>query len=404
MKPCLLQFVLLAALLPALSGTSVFAANPNLHDVIDDYQAGRYAEAETTALTLATVPEMPTPQAWLIVAAARQKTGRPQLAAEAYEAFLTSEPSLLMREYAFRQLTLCRRQGDAENPDFEELSPQTMDLLARVSETPFSRKTEHFQIFTWNEALVEQIAKRGEHHLRQIREMILPEQSTLPCFVEVYVWPNHAMFADSAPGAMDHAGASTCFTGLARDITARIDLVQTGVDGQFDLDLLQRQLPHEICHIVLRSFFREVNLPQGPIDCPLAIEEGLATLCETGPANRQYMMIAGRALITTPEIYRLDSLLAYRKYNQIRQLDGFYAVSYSFLDFLRDRLTPEQFRLFLQELRYGRSVREAIQRALLLPETPELLAQIEEAWSEYTVLQGQLLEVLSSALPEETTK
>ena len=75
----------------------------------------------------------------------------------------------------------------------------------------------------------------------------------------------------------------------------------------------------------------------------------------------------------------------------------FYAQSSSFVEFLRGRLSAEQFRDFLEHIKGGCTVVDAIQRSLYLPADATFLSSLASAWEDHAVEQAQFMEALAGA-------
>jgi hypothetical protein len=291
---------------------------------------------------------------------------------------------------------------------------QQPDLSKRVASRNPDRATNpvevvtspHFRVHCANRELGDILAGQAELDLRRIRESLIVEKVDLPYIVDIHVWPDPQKYLAEAPHA------STDSVGCASEVhtddgppTQRIDLLHRSDDNVFLTNLLQRVLPHEICHIVLREYMRQ-GRPQNSGDrangdpCPLALHEGLAMLAEnrTDEDRIRLAALAACANTETP-LLQIQKLLSRQRYNQTTDDKKaiFYAASYSFAEFLRGRLNDEQFGEFLAHVRRGCSVPVAIQRAMYLPHNKKFPKELAKAWKQYAILQGQILQTLEQA-------
>jgi len=349
---------------------------------------GQYAAAEHQARAAATNPQDPLPRAWAVVGAARQRQGLYASAARAYRLFLGSTDSPDMREYALEQIRICALGLQAPAvpaAPSKRLDKEARDRLAGVHDQTYTESSEHFVIRARNPQLARLLAAEAEAALDRICRVILAGQD-YPHSVRINVWPDHDTYLSHAADAPEWSGGSFSFQVNAGIATRQIDLTQRDEEGAFAVIMLDRVLPHEMCHLVLREYF-------GDAACPLFLNEGLAMMSEYGPEGRRIDLaskaIAGRARIS------LQELLARRRY-QITRPAVFYAEAFSFVEFLHSRMTVRQFKAFLGHVKSGCTVCDAVQRSLYVPAEESFLPALASAWEDHAVEQAQYLRALAA--------
>lgn len=380
--------ILGASALLAITSTSD-PSTEGIQRALHSLEVGQYTQAEQQALALATDAVPPAPRAWAIVASSRQRRGQYASAARAHRLFLAAATHETAREYAVQQIQTCEqalqpvRDRTVAAPS-RRLSRDDLRRLAEVHDRTYTESSEHFVVQARNSRLARFVAAEAERALDRICRVILVGRE-YPHSVTINVWPDRRTYRANADDAPEWAGGS--FGIVARDglVTRRIDLTQRQADGQFDTRMLDRVLPHEMCHLVVQEYF-------GDSTCPLFLNEGLAMLAEAEPdgarAELAAKTLAGRSGLTLGWL-----LLAGR--GDLNQPGVFYAESYSFVEFLRDRLSPQQFRAFLEEVKGGCTVAEALQRALYLPSGDSFLADLAAAWEDHAAAQGLFFQALS---------
>lgn len=350
------------------------------------YRAGRHRLSEQLALELADRQHRPLSRAWLVVAEARRKLGRETSAAEAYRKFLASCESPRLRKYVQRQLreTSSRRVHNP-GPDLstETLTPHEMDQLGRVDQKQYVETTEHFVIRSHNAKLARLLAERAEDALRRICGVLLGGQAW-PHTVDIYVWADREQFQRHAEDAPDYSGGNFTIRYGPEGAVRRIDLTQRDDEGRFDAVMIDRVLPHELSHLVLHEFFGESH-------CPLFLDEGLAMLAEAEPDDNR-IVLAGTALAAGRHLPLPQLFLTTR--SDLDDPAVFYAQAVSFVEYLRDRMSREQFRRFLENIRSGSPVTDALQRALYVPPDEEFLSELARAWQDHAVAQAQYIRAL----------
>jgi hypothetical protein len=334
--------------------------------------------------------ERPVQRAWLIVAAARQRRGRHRGAIDAYREFLGACAAADEREYVLRQIDRCAaalRPRVRRRPPSEWLSAEEKADLAEVEDDFFTETSRHFIIRAKNEELPKLLAREAERSLQRICTVILRGQA-YPHVVDLTVWADRKEYLANASDSPEWAGGS--FTYAQRDgaVTRRIDLTQCDAAGAFDTEMLDRVLPHEMCHLVVKEYF-------GDAACPLFLNEGLAMMAEhVGDPRRA--VLAGAALAGEKGIPLADLFVAHRADLAAPRI--FYAEAFSFTGYLHARLTARQFRDVLEHIKDGCAVADAIQRALYAPPRDDFLARLAAAWTDHAITDAQFLRALGDGL------
>jgi len=387
--------VLGGAGLAAMAGLDLASPAEETQRALTALSEGNWALAERIAAAAVQANRDQSWRAWLIVGAARQRMGRHEEAARAYREFLSMGPRPAERGYAIASIRHCQRAGrhrERFGPVSRRLSAEQRKGLARVDERTYMQSSDHFLVRANNDELAALVATQAEAALRRICDTLLSGQ-TFPHAVDVNIWPDVKQYATHATSAAEWAGGSYS---IERDdsgqIVRRIDLTQLDANGQFDTDMLDRVLPHEMCHLVLAEYF-------GDAHCPLAVNEGLAMMAEATVDNGRVRM-AGVALLGTQRI-ALGDLLRLEQCDK-NNAQVFYAESFSFTSYLHARLTGEQFREMLAHVKAGMALDQAIQRALYVPPDERFLGRLARAWETEAARQTQFLEALDTKLAGAT--
>ena len=381
-----------------LTAVATGAARPDsepkasVQTAIESLRAGRLKLAEKQALEVVTRGEKSAPaaawRAWIVAAAARQRRGQFAAALGAYRKFLSSCSSSGLRLYALREIFKCqvaeKLAGPSQAPSLR-LSEDQLDQLAAVDDDWQVARSTHFNIRTRNATLTRLLAVEAEAFLERIRSLLLGPRA-YPHKVDLYVWVNREDFLAHAEAASQWSGAAFSFCVKDGVAVRRIDLTQLDESGRFAIAMLDRTLPHELCHLLLREYF-------GDAPYPLFLNEGLAMMAEWQVDNGR-LLLAAAALAGEAKI-PLQALVAYQRAD-LANPAVFYAEAFSFTEFLHGSLTSGQFRAFLEQVKNGCGVIEALQRALYLPQSEDFLATLQAAWENYAIAQGQYLRALAS--------
>ena len=207
-----------------------------------------------------------------------------------------------------------------------------------------------------NGKLSKLVVAEAERQLDNICSSLLVSQEYAGS-VEVNIWLDHAEYVAHAADAPEWSGGSYSLRVENGLTMRRIDLTQLDDKGNFATVMIDRVLPHELCHLVVRDFF-------GDAACPTYLNEGLAMLAEP-EADNQRVMLAGTALAGKGRVPLAQLLVQQTKF-QAGAADAlvFYAESYSLLLFLHGRLSQQQFRDVLSHVKAGCPLHEALQRVL----------------------------------------
>ena len=380
-----------AMLAGAIEATTSSPTDPvdHLQAALANLHAGRLREAELQASVLATDPQSSSSRAWLVVAAARQRRGKYVSAARAYQIYLQQCDSASLRQYVRRQIRHCRSQAKpavAMEAPSAKLTDDDRKALLAVDDKRHVESSEHFVVRAPNARLARLIASQAEKDLARICAEILPGQEYAHS-VDINVWTDHKEFLDNAQDAPEWAGGAFAIEIQDGTITRRIDLTQKDRNGQFAAVMLDRVLPHEMCHLVTHEYF-------GDAGSPLFLSEGLAMLAERQVSNDR-VLLAGLAMGSQKHL-SLESLLTTKTNSIIEKPSLFYAESFTLAEFLHSRLTREQFAKMLHHIKNGCTTADAIQRALYMTPSEEFLTKLEKSWEEHTIAQAQLVEALAS--------
>jgi len=360
-----------------------------LHQALRLLQAGHYAEADRLAAALAADANHPMPRAWLVAAQARQYLRQFPAAAEAYKSFLAASDTPVGREYVQRQLSLCEAAaeppaGDSSLPSLR-LTAQDRKELAVVEANEVVQTSEHFIVTARNAKLAKLIDQEAESALKRVCGLILGGQE-YPHRVRIHVWVDRKDYLTHASGALNWSGGSFTLTRDAGVVNRRIDLAQLDGKKALSLATIDRATPHELCHLVVAEFF-------GDAPCPLFLSEALAMLAEPQLDNDR-LLLAGTALAGKGKIPLADLLIV--EAGRIDKPDLFYAESYSFLLYLRQRMGEKALAAMIENVKNGSPLAEALQRALHSPEDPDFLKLLQAAWEKYAIDQAQYIRALRS--------
>ena len=353
---------------------------------LERLRAGQHYRAELIATEL-TEDEAFTGRAWLIVAESEFRRGEPSKALAAYQQFLKTCDSVSARQYVVARMATCRQADQTPTPTAvpsDSLTDRQKASLAAVDTRTHTATSRHFVVQAHNAAVAKLVADEGEQALSRICGDILPQE--YPHTVEVFVWADHKDYLANAPNAPEWSGGSFSIDVRNGVIYRRIDLTQLDEQRKFSTVMLDRVLPHEMCHLVLKEYF-------GDAACPLFLNEGLAMLAESG-LHTQRLILAGAALAGDEKIPLEKLLVAARPDHNHEGV--FYAEALSFTEFLHSRLTRQQFKTFLAAVKDDCAVADALQRALYVAPRPDFLATVAAAWEARAVRQGQFLKALQA--------
>lgn len=356
-----------------------------LQRALDSLKKGDYEGAELRSQALLR-RNADLNRVWLVIAKSRQERKMYNEAAAAFRNYLTDCPSGELRQFVAEQIQSCRKAASAPAPlqaATAGLTPHDLLDLARIDEAAHTESSEHFVVKARNAKLAKLVVGQCETALARICGDLLGGQE-FPHSVRINVWGDAKEYRDNAQDAPEWSGGAFSVTTAGGVTIRRIDLTQTDGDGKFSTIMLDRVLPHELCHLVTQEYFGDAN-------CPLFLNEGLAMLSETVVDNGR-LTLAGAAL-SGKERLPLERLLSSRR-DGMDKVEVFYAEAYSFTEYLRTRLAARQFKDFLDHVRGGCTVADALQRALYLPDDDAFLPALAEAWQDRAIQQAQATRAL----------
>ncbi|MFP4354026.1 MAG: peptidase MA family metallohydrolase [Phycisphaerae bacterium] len=363
------------------------AAGPDaVHQALNLLQASEYARAEQLALQ-STQDSSNSRRGWMIAASARQRMGQHAEAIAAYQMVLRQEKTGQMAEFARSQIQLCRqaianRQKTAEAPS-AALSQADRKQLAAVEDRVHVETSTKFVVRARNARLAKVVLKEAERSLERICNDLLNGMQ-FEHNVDVYVWTDRKEYLKNASDAPEWSGGSYSLKRKEDGISRRIDLTQRDDEGNLSLKMLDRILPHELAHLVIREVF------QGG-QCPLVVNEGLAMLAEYEIDNER-IRLAGTALAGRMKISLAQLLTSH--WHDLENPAVFYAEAYSLMEFVYTRLNRRQQKSLLEHMKDGSTFTDALQRALAIPHDETFAKRLEEAWQDHAIAQAQFLNAL----------
>jgi len=346
---------------------------------------GDYEQAERAAQDVLSHNHPLSGRAWLIVAAARQRAGQFAQAADAFDAYLADPNNRTDREFALQQRDACKQAQTSPTtlqPPSQRLTRLQLVELAQAGPQKAVESSRHFIVYSYNGTLSKLVAIEAELALARIGELLLGGRE-YPNTVEIHIWPDRNAYVANAVDAPEWAGGSYSLATRDGLTVRRIDLTQTTPTGQFSTEMLDRVLPHELCHLVTRESF-------GDAPIPLFLNEGLAMLAEALPDNGR-ILLAGAALAGREKLSLHELLLMQRHTLETKAVGVFYAESYSLLAFLQTRLSERQFLELIENIKLGCSFRDALHRAVGTPQDDKLLPALAANWEAHAVEQAQFL-------------
>ncbi len=370
-----------------------------IHKAMVMLEENRFGMAErlaTIALNDKTNPSKDSHRAWLIIAMSRKGRGQYADAIKAYDEYLKNNLDSNQKKFAISQKQDCSQLANqASSSTSEKISAKQLYDFSKIDPRSIRASSKHFIIHARNRKLAEFMAKRAEIELDRILQKLPLDKLGLDKKrkVDLHIWPDEKQYKAATGNIAGHSGGM--FTpDKGKNKRLRIDLIQLDKNGHFSKTSIDHVLPHEICHILFHTYSSS-----GPADertpLPLSINEGLAMTMEQKIVNRR-IMLAGSAMAGNDRTFiPLQKLLSTQNYSEIDNISLFYAESYSFVQFLWQWMDASQMGEFLSQLRGGANVETSLQRAMLLPDSEDLLGQIEEKWRDYAVMQRDILKSLS---------
>ena len=379
--------------LPELSPNHSSAASLEtarlMHEAIQGLRRGQLLQAEKLAIKITEREQYDydlLARAYFIITTTRQRRGDLAGAANAYGRFLST------CGFPYLRSRTAQENGTVGSSDSlakciqapsEQLSKENLRNLSIVDDECYVESSDHFVVRANNVELAKLLCIQGEAALDRIQSLLLGDQKYSHT-IEIIVWVDHAEFLANADDAPEWSGGAFRFSVTDAGTVRQIDLTQLDENGQFATVMLDRVLPHELGHLVLREYFVEVPPP-------MVLDEGVAMLSEWQTDNNR-VLLAGTALASQSMIPLAKLLVCKRK--DISDPVLFYAEAFSFIEFLHATLNDQQFGAMLGHIKNGISIPEAIQRVLYLPQQEGFLSTLSSAWQEYAISQSQFLREL----------
>ncbi|MFB3890970.1 MAG: hypothetical protein ACE15C_02975 [Phycisphaerae bacterium] len=395
----LMMFIAALAFAAGDGATDGASVPLQIQQALDSLAKCDFAAAEEQARSLASRPDDAQPRMWLIVASARQEQKLYAGAIRAYRTYLATSPAGELRQYVLDQIAACEA-GLAEpkplTPPSKGLQDKDLDDLAKVEDEVATESSEHFVVRSRNAKLSKLVVGECENSLARICRSVLSGQE-FPHSVEVHVWTDSREYLANARSAPEWSGGSFSISTAGGVVTRRIDLTQLDKAGKFDTVMIDRVLPHELCHLVSKEYF-------GDAACPLFLDEGLAMMSESA-VDGDRTLLAGSVLAGKEKI-PLEGLFTRARENCADKggADVFYAESLSFTEFLHGRLTERQFKDFLEHVKGGCTVADAVQRALYVSSSETFLPALASAWEDCALQQAQVIRALRGEDPIRVSK
>ena len=278
------------------------------------------------------------------------------------------------------------------NTTKSELAILEASLSAKV-------KSPHFTTKAHTREIAQKISKHAELEINRISKKLYKFSSVPNYKIIIRVWTDEEDYQKAVPNAPETSKACTWeYLDRLGVSCYRIDIVLPENEKDIQTETLDRVIPHEITHILVGEFFKinadsgKKNVPQEL--CPLALLEGMSIIAEKMPQD-QRMIIIGMLQSSNPNMLSLKQLLTLDKYSQSIDPAIFYAQAYSFVEFLRSRLTEMQFTELMKNMREGESFEVALQRALFLNSSSKFMAQLEKAWKDHLITQYKIVQSLA---------
>ncbi|MBI5725439.1 MAG: hypothetical protein HZA50_15895 [Planctomycetes bacterium] len=350
-------------------------------------ESGNENAAQQAAMPAANAGGEQGARAWLIIATARYRLGELESAIEAYDLCRKTSSSKTIRDYAFdRALTVRKEIRTRLKPETGEIPQDAAKRLAKVEQVFHFASAPNIFVRARNPELARVIASRAQILLEKAwyglgAEIKYPHQ------IRIFVHADRHEYAAAAPPSPDWSCATARVDNIDGKLIPRIDLTQLDENGQFDSRLLDRILPHELCHLAVSEYF-------GPDRCPLFLTEGLAMMAEkAGDPSRQ--ILAGQSFMAD-DATGINDLVSQEM--PLRKPELFYSLSYSLVEFLHSRMSSAQFKAFLNHIRTGCPFSHAVQRAMGISYEEGFIALLAETWKKHSMQQSALLQAVQQAV------
>ena len=263
--------------------------------------------------------------------------------------------------------------------------------------------SKNFKIRATNISLANKLSQKAEIELTRITNKLYKFTKPPTYTVEIFLWDTEAQYKKAAPNAPKNSQACT-WKYTTKDGVAqyRIDIKMPKDASKFEAEILNRALPHEITHALINTFFdKNLSSIDSRINCPLALLEGFSVIAEN-ISQDQKIILNGLILQKAPSDFSLAKLLGTTEYDEKKDSQIFYAQAYSFTTFLKSRLTADQFKSLLKNMKEGADFETSIKRALYITDQSNFLAQLEIAWKKYAIEQYNIAKSLQDSKDQES--
>ncbi|MCE9581040.1 MAG: tetratricopeptide repeat protein [Planctomycetes bacterium] len=318
------------------------------------YESEKYAEA-AEALRRETDAWPEHQEAYKLLGLSLEKLGKTDEAKSAWKDFRALAKTAADRALADEHLGV----ASAVDRDLI-LDEATIAAIREPQAEWFTQETAHFTIKSHNKRLTEVVAVQAEKYLATLSRTFMGG-AAYPHKVPLTIHRDQKEYVAAGNPDWSQGGTAVGYESIdgfmKSQVTRRIDLLQT-IDGKLNPDLAKpKLLPHELTHLVLGERFGERPLP-------LWLNEGIAQYME---ADRRaecdkllndFMAQKGGAPIPLRTLVNLPGYPDNRG-----AIALFYAQSASFTGWLADTLGPEKLSAFLEDLRKGTEVEQALQSA-----------------------------------------
>jgi hypothetical protein len=176
------------------------SASAEMQQVLAEFGRGRWQQAATLAVALATRTDAPDPRAWIVVGTAMERLGRNAAAAQAYEAYLTTAPDAGVRSYVQNQMTRCQVAAETSFCPSACLTEEQKQELAAAQDKPAVQMSEHFEVRAPNAALASRLSDLAERALKRVTTVVL-QDVPYPHSVIIQVHRTPQEYTASAPAA-----------------------------------------------------------------------------------------------------------------------------------------------------------------------------------------------------------
>ena len=268
------------------------------------------------------------------------------------------------------------------------LSSSDLAALAEVQAATFTHSGGAIELHSRNERLSRLLGAQAERDFRRITRAIMG-RAAYPHKIKIDATPCNEKGSGVPSGHRGGSGQYRLSVGADGVSRRTIRLIPYDSRGRFDKAVIDRVLPHELCHVVLTDWF-------GDRQCPLFLQEGLAMLTEHGPHD-SYVLLAGAAAVDGA--IDLATLTAATAYPAGRE-DLFYAQSYSLVAYLYRTLGDGRFRDFLGFMKSGSTLVDAVNRAADDDHKPCTQNDVESSWRRDAITQAMVLRALTDSVKE----